>query len=75
MKANKKDTVLKILLDTPKIDSVTPESNLLTDFGLSSLEIAEIVCSIEDELDIEIPDKDLIHIKTVGDIYNYVESL
>jgi len=70
-----KEKILKILLDSPKIDSVTPESNLLTDFGLSSLDIAEIVCAIEDELDIEIPDKDLVHIKTVGDIYSFVDAL
>ena len=70
-----KDTITKILLRSPKIEQVTPESNLLTDFGLSSLDIADLVCTIEDELDIEIPDKDLIHIKTVGDIYNYVDAL
>lgn len=69
-----KETILRILLAHSKIDSVTPESNLLTDFGLSSLEIAEIVCEIEDELDIEIQDKDLVHIKTVRDIYEYVEA-
>jgi len=70
-----KETILRILLAHSKIDHVTPESNLLTDFGLSSLEIAEIVCEIEDELDIEILDKDLVHIKTVRDIYAYVEAL
>ena len=70
-----KETILRILLEHSKIDDVTPESNLLTDFGLSSLEIAELVCAIEDELDIEIPDKDLVHIKTVGDIYEYVDAL
>lgn len=70
-----KETILRILLDHSKIDDATPESNLLTDFGLSSLEIAELVCTIEDELDIEIPDKDLVHIKTVGDIYEYVDAL
>jgi acyl carrier protein len=70
-----KEQILGILLDHAKIENVTPESNLITDFGLSSFEIAELVCAIEDELDIEIPEKDLIKIKTVGDIYNYVDSM
>ena len=70
-----KEQILRILLDHSKIENVTPESNLITDFGLSSFEIAELVCAIEDELDIEIPEKDLMKIKTVGDIYNYVDSM
>ena len=70
-----KKQILGILLDHSKIENVTPESNLVTDFGLSSFEIAELVCAIEDELDIEIPEKDLMKIKTVGDIYNYVDAM
>ena len=67
-----KESILKILLAHPKIDNVTPESNLLTDFDLSSLDVAELVCEIEDELGIEIPDKDLVRLRTVGDILAYV---
>jgi len=52
-----REQLLAILLEHPKIDSVSPESNLLTDFGLSPQEVADLVCTIEDELDIAIPDK------------------
>ena len=69
-----KETIRRMLLEHPKIDNFTPDSNLLTDFDLSSLDIAEIICAIEDELDIEIPEKALLRIKTVGDIYNYVDA-
>ena len=51
-----REQLLAILLEHPKIDSVSPESNLLTDFGLSPQEVADLVCTIEDELDIAIPD-------------------
>lgn len=70
-----KEKVLKILMTNPKITEVSNESNLLLDFGLTSLDLAEVVCDIEDEFDIEIPEKDLIKIKTVNDIFNYIESM
>jgi acyl carrier protein len=69
-----KDRILKILLASPKIENVTPQSNLVTDFGLSSLDLAEIVCDIEDEFDLEIPEKDLVRIKTLQDIYDYIDT-
>lgn len=69
-----KDRILKILLANPKIENVTPQSNLVTDFGLSSLDLAEMVCDIEDEFDLEIPEKDLVRIKTLQDIYDYIDT-
>ncbi|MPN53208.1 Acyl carrier protein [bioreactor metagenome] len=70
-----KETIRKILMEYAKTETIDPKSNLTTDLDLSSLEIAEMVCSIEDELDIEIPEKVLVSIKTVGDIYDYVDAL
>lgn len=70
-----KETVLKLLKEHAKTDNITPESNLTIDLELSSLEIAELVCTIEDELEIEIPEKVLVSIKTVGDIYDYVDTM
>lgn len=70
-----KEKILKILTSNPKVSNITPQSNLLMDFGLTSLDLAEIVCDIEDEFDIEIPEKDLVKIKTVHDIYEYVDAI
>ena len=70
-----REKVLKILQGNEKIGSVTPESDLLLDFGLSSLEIADLVCEIEDELGVDIPDNILNGIRTVGDIYACVDGL
>lgn len=70
-----KETILKLLKEHAKTDNITPESNLTIDLELSSLDIAELVCTIEDELEIEIPEKVLVSIKTVGDIYDYVDTM
>ena len=70
-----KEKIRGILMEYAKTDTINPESNLTTDLELSSLDIAEMVCTIEDELDIEIPEKVLVSIKTVGDIYDYIDAM
>ena len=56
-----------------RYNELTPETNFKTDLGLTSLDLAEIVTEIEDEFDIEIPDKVLIEFKTVGDVLDFIK--
>ena len=42
---------------------------------IDSLDLLEIVTSIEDEFQIEIPDEAMSEIKTAGDAIEYVEKL
>ena len=70
-----REQVLGILRRNKKLGGVTPESDLLADFGLTSLEIAEIVYEIEEALDIEIPPRALNRMRTVGDLCAYVDTL
>lgn len=53
---------------------ITPESNLLTDLGADSMELVEMVMTLETELKIEIPDEDLQNLKTVGDLVALLEK-
>lgn len=46
---------------------------LLNDIGLSSYDLVQLVCSVEDEFDIEIPDKEIHTLKTVGDVIEFIE--
>lgn len=52
----------------------TPETRLMGDLGLSSLEIIQAIGMIEDEFDIEIPDADLRKLDTVGKLADYIEA-
>jgi len=70
-----KDAVKDILLHYLDVETISPEDNLLQDFDLSSLDIAELICCLEGEFNITIPDQDLVRIKTVGDIYAYIDAL
>ena len=55
-------------------DAVTMEASITDDLGADSLDLADIVMSIEEEFDIEVPDDQLVNIKNVGDIVKYIED-
>jgi acyl carrier protein len=55
-------------------EEVKLETKLVDDLGIDSLEIFEIVMSLEEEFGLEIPNEDVEGIKTVDQIVKYVES-
>ena len=55
-------------------DSVTMESNIAEDLGADSMDVVDLIMSIEDEFEVEVPDEKIESIKTVGDVVNYIES-
>ena len=55
-------------------DEVTTEANIQDDLGADSLDVVDLITTIEDEFDISIPDEAVEEIKTVGDIVNYIEK-
>jgi acyl carrier protein len=55
-------------------DTVTPEANIQEDLGADSLDIVDLIQTIEDEYDLSIPDEAVEEIKTVNDIVNCVEK-
>ncbi len=55
-------------------EKVTAEARITEDLGADSLDVVDLVMSIEEEFDIEIPDEAVENIKTVGDIVSYIES-
>lgn len=53
---------------------ITEDSRLLADLKLNSLDLVNLVCEVEDEFDIEIPDKKLKTLITVGDVLDFIKS-
>lgn len=60
-------------LDVEK-DAVTMEASITEDLGADSLDVVDLVMSIEESFDVEIPDEEVENIKTVGDIVKYIEN-
>jgi len=57
-----------------EMESVTPEASFIDDLGADSLDIVELVMTMEEEFDLEIPDEDAEKIKTVTDVVNYIKA-
>lgn len=55
-------------------EQVTDEARFIDDLGADSLDIVELVMTIEEEFDIEIPDEAAEKIATVGDAIAYVKE-
>ena len=55
-------------------DKITMDSNIMEDFEADSLDIVDMVMSLEDEFGVEIPDEEVENLRTVGDVVRYVEE-
>ncbi len=55
-------------------DAVTMEASITEDLGADLLDVVDLVMSIEESFDVEIPDEEVENIKTVGDIVKYIEN-
>ena len=65
--------ILADQLDTAA-DSMTMESDIGADLGADSLDVVELLMTIEDEFEVEIPDEEIENIKTIGDLVKYIEA-
>ena len=44
------------------------------DLGADSLDVVDLLMSIEDEFEVEVPDEEIENIKTVGSLVSYIEA-
>lgn len=70
------DKVKDILVDQLDCeeDKVTMDASITDDLGADSLDLVDLVMSLEEEFDVEIDDDQVETIKTVGDIVKYIED-
>ncbi|HEY4283255.1 MAG TPA: phosphopantetheine-binding protein [Chthoniobacterales bacterium] len=55
------------------VDSATPETPL-TSLGIDSLTMMEVVLDVQDALDLVIEDSDLRHMRTIGDVIEFLQK-
>lgn len=53
--------------------SINENTVLIADLGFNSLDLVNLACRVEDEFDIEIPDRAIKDFKTVGDVIAFIE--
>ncbi len=71
------DIVVSILGEYQNIakEQIHADSQLVSDLGLSSFDLVSLVGRFEDEFEIEIPDRQIKKLKTVGDVVDLIESI
>ena len=55
-------------------DKVTMDSDIMEDFEADSLDVVDLVMSIEDQFGLEVPDDQIENFRTVGDVVRYIEE-
>ena len=56
------------------IDEVVPKASLVDDLGADSLDLVELVMTMEEEFDIEISDEEAEKLVTIQDAISYIEA-
>ncbi len=56
-------------------EEITKESNIIQDLGADSLDVIEMLMTLEDEYGITIPDDKISQVKTVGEVVSLIEDL
>jgi acyl carrier protein len=55
-------------------DKILEDTDLQDDLGADSLDVVDLLMSIEDEFEVEVPDEEIENIKTVGALVSYIEA-
>ncbi len=70
------DKVKEIVVEQLGVEEgeVKMEASFIDDLGADSLDIVELIMALEEEFDLEIPDKEAEKIATVGDAVEYIKA-
>ena len=55
-------------------DKITADTDLQEDLGADSLDVVDLLMSIEDEFEVEVPDEEIENLKTIGDVVEYIQN-
>lgn len=56
-------------------EKVTEDARFVEDLGFNSYDFMSMVGEIEDRYDIEVEEREVVNVKTVGDAIEYIKSL
>lgn len=70
------DRLIALIKEYKNDYSLTIDENtvLVSDLEFDSFDLVQLICEIEEEFDVRIPDKALKNFITIGDVAKYIES-
>ncbi len=71
------EKIKEMIVDQLKVDpaQVTPEARLMEDLKADSANIMVMIMDLEDQFGITVEDDQIMKLKTVGDVVNYIASV
>jgi acyl carrier protein len=58
-----------------KESKIKPEASFVDDLGANSLDLVELIMELENSFSIIISDEDADKLKTVGNVFTYIENV
>ncbi len=58
-----------------KEEKLVDSARIIEDLGADSLDVIEMLMTLEEEYNIKIPDEKALELKTVGDVVAYIEKV
>jgi len=55
--------------------AITRDTDIMNDLGADSLDLVELIMSLEDEYGVSVTDESIYEHKTVGEIADFIEAL
>ncbi len=76
MAQSSEDRLKKIIADQLSVseEEVVPEANFIDDLNADSLDLVELIMSLEEEFSVKISDEDAEKIRTVQDAMDYLHE-
>jgi len=70
------DKIREILSSQLDIEAneMAMDTKIIEDLGADSLDVVEMLATVEDEFDVEIPDEKIESLKTIGDVVEYIQN-
>ena len=70
------DQIKEMLAEQLDLDEskITMDSDIVEDLEADSLDVVDLVMSMEDVFEVEVPDEVIEGFKTVGDVVRYIEE-
>ena len=71
------ETVKAMIAEQLKVDpaTITPESRLMEDLKADSANIMVMIMDLEDRFGITVEDDQIMKLRTVGDVVNYIKKV
>lgn len=68
--------IKKIIMEFVEVDEsfITEETYFIRDLHLTSYDIVSVIGKLEDDLGVEIPDREIRDMETVGDLMDYLDK-